>query len=310
MGIFLCSALALAAAMQVPQGPVPPSGSDSGSGPGWLLLGRTYLRQAEDAHRAGHRASLDTVWARTVLDTAEQALITAARLLDAAGPSAAADSARVLRVGTWSLRARLALEEQGIGTGPQVWGPLPLDLKIPPVLEELGESLLRACPMWGVLLTADEADTYAAWYMRFARGLRPDLLIVPLAAWRGDSVLRVRLGADLHIGHRAQDDAWLPELARRRPVCVSMAFERPPEPRPRVRWKPRAVLWVTGPEGKVDGVSPGDFGFAALRVALDRHDPWAAPALAVYARAARTTRALCQAMAPFKVAREVATCRR
>src|SRR2546422_3499603 len=39
-------------------------------------------------------------------------------------------------------------------------------------------------------LFRSDADFYAAWYMRFARGLRPDLLVLPLAAWRSDAVLR------------------------------------------------------------------------------------------------------------------------
>src|SRR5439155_848145 len=83
-------------------------------------------------------------------------------------------------------------------------------------------------------LPAGDADFYAAWYMRFARGLRPDLLVLPLAAWRSDAVLRARLMADLKLGRRGGADAWLAELVRRRPVCVSMAFDRPPETRPRI----------------------------------------------------------------------------
>src|SRR6266699_3048310 len=58
------------------------------------------------------------------------------------------------------------------------------------VLDELGENLLRACPAGGLLLTAGDADFYAAWYMRFARGLRPDLLVLPLAAWRSTPATR------------------------------------------------------------------------------------------------------------------------
>src|SRR5205809_830132 len=81
-----------------------------------------------------------------------------------------------------------------------------MDLRVPPVLDELGENLLRACPAGGVLLTAGDADFYAAWYMRFARGLRPDLLVLPLAAWRSDAVLRARLMADLKLGHRGGAD--------------------------------------------------------------------------------------------------------
>src|SRR3989442_1749982 len=106
------------------------------------------------------------------------------------------------------------------------------------------------------------------------------------------------------------DDAWLAELVRRRPVCVSMASERPPETRPRVRWETRPLVWVTGPEGKGPRVPPRDFVFGALRVALDGNDPWAEPALAAYARAARATPALCEPMTTFNVASEVASCRR
>jgi hypothetical protein len=50
--------------------------------------------------------------------------------------------------------------------------------------------------------------------------------------------------------------------------------------------------------------------FAALRVALDQHDAWAEGASAVYARAARVTRALCEPLATFNVSSEMAACRR
>jgi len=75
-------------------------------------------------------------------------------------------------------------------------------------------------------------------------------------------------------------------------------------------WAVRSLLWVAGPAGKDDRVPPRDFVFAALRIALDHGDPWAAPALALYARAARATPALCQAMATFRVAAEVPACGR
>jgi len=126
-----------------------------------------------------------------------------------------------------SNRSLLAWEAGGITTGPEAWGPLPADLKLPAVLEELGENLLRACPTDGVLLTTDDADAYAAWYMRFARGLRPDLLVVPLAAWRADAVLRARLAADLKLGRHSNGDAWLAELARRRPALILLDLMMP-----------------------------------------------------------------------------------
>ena len=314
MGTFLCSVVALATLVQAPSDSLAALrervARDSLDGAGWLLVGRGYLQEAEEAHGRAHRAEGDSAWARAALDTAEAALARAVALAGPAGPSAAGDSARVLRVGVWAARSRLTWEEGGIAAALDAWGPLPTDLRVPAVLEELGENLLRACPPGGVLLTAGEADSDAAWYMRFARGLRPDLLVLPLAAWRSDAPLRARLARDLKLARRSAGDGWLAELARRRPVCVSMAFERPPDVRPRVGWAPRSLVWVAGPQGKGPSVPARDFGFAALRVGLDAHDPWADPALAVYTRAARATRALCEPLATFKVSAEVATCRK
>jgi len=313
--------VALVTLLQAPPPPAPPTDSldalriratrDSTDAQLWLLMGRAYLGLGAEAHGATHRSSEDSEWTRAVLDTAEEALARAAALAGPLGTSAVGDSARVLRVGAWVARSWLGWETSGVDAGVETWGPLPMDLRVPPVLDELGENLLRACPAGGVLLTAGDADFYAAWYMRFARGLRPDLLVVPLAAWRSDAVLRARLVADLKLGRRGGgDDGWLAELVRRRPVCVSMAFERPPETRPRIRWEVRPLVWVAGPEGKSPRVPPRDFVFGALRVALDANDPWVEPALAVYGRAARTTPALCEPMATFKVAGDVQACRR
>jgi len=320
MATSLCSVLALVTLLQAPPPPAPPTDSlatlrgravrDSTDAQLWLLMGRAYLGLGTEAHGATHRSSEDSEWTRAVLDTAEVALARAAALAGPLGTSAVGDSARVLRVGAWAARSWLGWESGGVAAGVETWGPLPMDLRVPPVLDELGENLLRACPAGGVLLTAGDADFYAAWYMRFARGLRPDLLVVPLAAWRSDPVLRARLVADLKLGRHVGGDAWLGELVRRRPVCVSMAFERAPETRPRIRWEVRPLVWVAGPEGKSPRVPPRDFVFGALRVALDANDPWAEPALAAYARAARTTPALCEAMATFKVATDVQACRR
>src|SRR6266700_1366187 len=223
MGTFLCSVVALATLVQAPSDSLAALrervARDSLDGAGWLLVGRGYLQEAEEAHGRAHRAEGDSAWARAALDTAEAALARAVALAGPAGPSAAGDSARVLRVGVWAARSRLTWEEGGIAAALDAWGPLPTDLRVPAVLEELGENLLRACPPGGVLLTAGEADSDAAWYMRFARGLRPDLLVLPLAAWRSDAPLRARLARDLKLARRSANDGWLAELARRRPVC-------------------------------------------------------------------------------------------
>ena len=130
------------------------------------------------------------------------------------------------------------------------------------MLEELGENLLRACPTWGVLLTAHAADSYAAWYMRFSRGLRPDLLVVPLAAVRSDPVLQARLARDLKPGRRSGSAAWLPEIVKHRPVCVSMGFDRPPEVGSRIRWSARPL--VNSPQFGRPGTSLGNPAFGVI----------------------------------------------
>ena len=321
MATFLSSALALAVLLQAPAAQPPATGTadslaplrehlarDSTDGHAWLLLGRVYLQRAADAHEPPHHPLDDSARVRALLDTADDALDRAGQRLAPSGSTPDGDSARVLRVEAWSARSRLAWEERGINVGPQEWGPVPLDLKMPPVLDELGENLLRACPMWGVLLTANAVESDAAWYMRFARGLRPDLLTVPLAAWRRDSVLRGRIAADLKLPRHRDPDATLAELAKRRPVCVTVTLERPPGPR--IGWSKRPLVWVAGPHLKDDRVPPRDFVFAALRLALDDNDSWAPPALALYASAARATPALCEALKTFRLTNEISSCRR
>src|SRR5260370_25902007 len=118
--------------------------------------------------------------------------------------------------------------------------------------------------------------------MGFARGLRPALLVVPRSGWRWERAPRARLALDLQLGRRAEGDAWLGALTKRRPVCVSMAFERPPEPRPQIAWQVRPLVWVAGPTSQSPRVPPRDFGFAALRLALHAHDPWSDAPLALY----------------------------
>jgi len=318
MAISLCSTLVVLALVQdtaalpaPPPSPPPPPPADSIDARAQLALARAYLARYAASHPRA--AAPDSVWLHRVLDTAEQALTRAAAALGAPGTSPTGDTARVLRVRVWSERARLAWEAGGLHVGPDSWGPLPSDLRLSPVLEELGENLLRACPTRGVLLTADDADSYAAWYMRFARGLRPDLLVVPLAVWRDDAALRARAARDLRLGPRGAagggGDGWLAALLERLPVCASMGLERPPDARG-AKWRAGPLVWVAGPRPAGDPVAPRDFVFAALRLAVDGHDPWAQAAVALYARAARATPALCEALATFGVTRDVAACRR
>ncbi|HUL04490.1 MAG TPA: hypothetical protein VLV16_14815 [Gemmatimonadales bacterium] len=318
MAIFLSRALVLALLAQGTPTAPPPGGDtlaraqtdvtrDSTEARSWLAMGRAYLG-VFDASRSSRNAS-DTVWTRAILDTADRALAQASALLGTAGTSAAGDTARLLRVRVWAGRAVTAWERGGLALGAQAWGPLPGDLRLSSVLEELGENLLRACPSGGVLFTAGDADSYAAWYMRFVRGLRPDLLVLPWATWRSDSTLRARALADLKLGRRKGDvaPASLEAVVERRPACASMAFPAPPEAH--VRWEARPLVWVAARE-EGERVSSRDFVFVALKPALDQADPFAGTALALYARAAGLAPALCEALAAFQVADAVAACRR
>src|SRR2546430_8009306 len=199
MGTFLSSVLA-AALSQAPGGAPPLTAPDaiaaaqarlardSGDGRAWLALRRAYLTAFEEAQAGG--PGPDSGAPRGALDGAERALTRAAALLGPGGASAEGDSARVLRVAGWSGRARLAVDGGGVRAGTDAWGPPPPDLRLTPVLEELGENLLRAGPAGGGLVTAGDVDAPAAWYLRLVRGLRSDLGLVPLAAWRGDPAVR------------------------------------------------------------------------------------------------------------------------
>lgn len=304
MGIFLSRAALAVLLLQSPA-PAPDSAraalwarvvADSTDGAAWLELGRAYLQRGSEYHAHRKPAAVDTVWAHAILDTAQQAFERAARF--SAG-TRTADSARVYRIYAFGERAYVDWESAGLTAATLTWHSLPEGLRLPPVLEELGENLLRACPHQGLLLTAGETDTEAAWYLRFSRGLRPDLVVVPMDRWRGDSVLRSRVLRDLKTRNPA-----LSALGQRRAVCASMAFERPPDERT-VKWSKRPLVWVAGQETKADRVPAQDFVFAALRQATDEHETWTAPVAAIYRRATANVPALCKAFDAFGLADEV-----
>jgi hypothetical protein len=305
MATFLYKAALGLLLMQSP-GPPPDSlraelwarvATDSTDGPAWLELGRFYLQRAAEYHAHRKPVPVDTVAAHATLDTAQLAFD---RAIQWSPGTRTADSARVFRVYSVGERAYVDWETGGAAAATLTWHTLPEALRLPPVLEELGENLLRACPHQGLLLTAGETDTEAAWYLRFGRGLRPDLVVVPLERWRADSVLRNRVAREL----KARD-ASLRTLSQTRAVCASMGFEKAPELRPSLKWNKRPLVWVTGKESKADRVPARDFVFAALRLAIDEHETWTTPALTLYRRAAEQVGDLCKAFETFGVEAEV-----
>jgi hypothetical protein len=307
MGTFLYKAVSVLALMQSAQtqNPHPDSvraglwatvTADSTDASAWLALGRWYLDRNADYHAHTKPVNVDTVLAHATLDTAQLAFERAARLSTG---TRTADSARVYRVYAYGERAAIDWETAGTSAATLAWHAVPEDLRLPPVLEELGENLLRACPHQGILFTAGETDTQAAWYLRFARGLRPDLTIVPFERWRADSALRNRVLRELKTR-----DPSLRALGQTRAVCASMAFERPPDERA-VKWNKRPLVWVTGNETKADRVPPQDFVFAALKQAVDEHETWTPPVTAIYRRAVTNAGGLCKAFDTFELGEEV-----
>src|SRR6266487_4065343 len=304
MGTFLSKAVL---GLLLVQSPAPPPDSvraglwarrnaDSTDGPAWLELGRAYLQRGVEYHVHKKPVPVDTVWAHAMLDTAQLAFERSARW--SAG-TRTADSARVFRIYALGERAYVDWESAGSTAATLTWHTLPEELRLPPVLEELGENLLRACPHQGILFTAGETDTQAAWYLRFSRGLRPDLTVVPFDRWRGDSVLRNRALRELRTRDRS-----LRALGQSRAICASMAFERPPDERS-VKWDKRPLVWVSGKETKADRVPPEDFVFAALRQAVDEHETWTTVATTIYRRAVSNAGGLCKAFDTFQLGSEV-----
>lgn len=273
---------------------------DSGNGAAWYQLGVALLRVDLETH-ARHAAG-DTLTAAAILDSADLAFRHATSLL--AG-TRQGDSARVLRAFSWGRQALWAWETDGIDAASERWSTAPEDVRLPAVLEELGENLLRACPSGGVLIVRAGPDAQAATFLRMARHLRPDLTVVPYEVWREDSVLQDRVVHDLEKAlppRGVTAPTALFHASARRPLCADMGFERPPEfPGGRLTWKAHPLVWVTGAEAKTDYVPPQDFVFAALKLALDANDPWAAPAIQVYRRAAAEAPALCSTLGGFGV---------
>ena len=163
MATFLYKA---AVGLALLQGPAPASDTlraelwarvtaDSTDGPAWLELGRFYLQRSAEYHAHRHPVVVDTIAAHGTLDTAQLAFDRAIRWSPG---TRTADSARVFRVYSVGEKAHVDWESGGTAAATLTWHTLPETLRLPPVLEELGENLLRACPHQGLLRTAGRPE--------------------------------------------------------------------------------------------------------------------------------------------------------
>jgi hypothetical protein len=270
--------------------------SDSTYGEAWNGLGLVLLRTAGNTRTAravsAEPAPTPAVRMQALLDSADRAFARAEQL----GVRGAAG----YRIFVWGERALFAWGDSGITAAQRTATTIPEDVRVPAILEELAENVLRACPSEGVLLTAREEDTFGALYLWLVRGLRSDLYVVPLAAWASDSSFRDAVARDLGL-EAPPTSTWLESIAARRPVCASAWLDRPPEERT-LKWAPHPLLWATGPADSLPAVPEGAFVFVALLGAVDaERDPWAVAAVDFYRRAVRLTPRLCDGMAAFGV---------
>jgi len=315
MAAFLYSALLAALA----QGQVPSPESlavltnrvarDSGDAVAWMALGRAEIQASEAYHI--HAGPPDTLWAANTLLGAERALGRAAELRPGLGLGDSAATFRVLA------RARLAEIEWELGDTAAVtavWAKVPAGSRLPPVLEELAENLLRACPPRAVLFTANEVVTGAIGLLRFNHGIRPDILPLPIDRYRRDSVFAARAARDAGLkrpppGAASTADRIL-ALAATRPVCAGAEFGAPPGGHGRIAWQARPLVWIAGKDaGAAAKVPATDFVFAALKFGIDANDPWARFALDIYRHAARLAPSLCGGFAIYGVPRARTGCR-
>lgn len=316
MAAFLYKAL-LAAQLTQSQVPSPESlavlsnrvARDSGDAAAWLALGRAQLRSADAYHT--HAGPPDTAWARSTIVAAEGAFGHAAALRPGLGLG---DSAATYRLVARADLAILAWELNDTLAADSVWDALPGGSRLPPVLEEMAENLLRACPPHSVLLTDNEVVSASAGYLRFNHDIRPDLLVVPMSRYRSDSVFSLRVAKDAGVkrsprrGESAESRVLA--LGALRPVCAGVDFGAPPGGHGRIQWQARPLVWVAGKGASAaPQVAASDFVFAALKFAIDANDPWARFTLDIYRHAARLSPTLCQSLATYGIPRTKTGCR-
>ena len=249
---------------------------DPNDGHTWAALGRLYLeRRRRTAPGRRRRYTRGPTPSTARIRARAGGCVARARRCEPGKATAPACSA---------CRSERAGARAGSGAGSRAArrsGPVPVDLRLSPVLEELGENLLRACPT--APCSRRRRRTPTPHGTCGTCGCGPTLR----RATHLDPAFRVRAAADLRLGAAGRGDGWLAALVERRPACA--AFERPPDGGAHLRWA-RPLVRVAARHPGDDRVPPRDFA-ALRRLGGSRSRAWSA--LALYAR---DTRALCEAL--------------
>jgi hypothetical protein len=114
-------------------------------------------------------------------------------------------SSRRVRWGAWALLL-LPLAQALV-----FWGQM--DLSGDRTAMEWADGVLRDAPAQAVVITAQDAHTFALWYARDVLGERPDVAVVDRDLWGHEPYRRMMAG---ELGISVGDDAWSPEEAARR----------------------------------------------------------------------------------------------
>jgi tetratricopeptide (TPR) repeat protein len=245
-------------------------------GRAWFQLGRFYLLDGRDWHRAGHRGDPDGM---LYLDFAVTAFDQSVRLL--------VDSGVVYRNIAEMERALIFVEDSGWEAArerrPRGEVPPP-----PPYLIELGLNLLNSCPANGVLLTGSELETMSVWYVSLERRQRADVVPIRPELYATDSLYRGAMARRLGVESGLPVQRALAVVAARRPLCLAPSADSAAAP---------ATAWVPFRLARVSRLEPeaGDALSVIEIVSASRPagSPWVREVRGIYENAAARNIALC-----------------
>jgi len=248
-------------------------------GRAWFFLGRIYLDNAREWHRAGHRSELSG--GSVFVDMAGSSFEPAQELLT--------DSGGVFRVVAAMEQATLRIEGSG-WEALASWKPASEELPLPPVMAELGRNLLASCPKNGVLVTGTSVvEAAAVWGIRL-QGDRDDIVVIRPDMYQWDLRYRGRLAAAIGADSAAELAPALAAVAATRPICLGPSVDSMDVPG--LHWN-RSWLVLTTATPVVPSSA-----FSVFRLSRTglTGSVWTAAARDEYDLAARRNHALCSTL--------------
>jgi hypothetical protein len=243
----------------------------------WLELGKLYLADSRDWHRAGHWGDPP---ASLLLDFAATALDQSLHL-----PT---DSGFLLRALVEVDRAAAAVEDNGWRATRASFLPA-RGAEPPAFVEEVGRNLLNSCPVGGVLVTASDLEAVAVWSAALGAPDRGDLVLVLAPRFTTDSVYRSQMAEALAVEASGSARTAFAAAASRRPVCFSPGIDTVLIPS-----GPQAVVRLVRVVGPVAPEVPDPLSVADLLQARYAHpDALTAEVVSLYREAARSNPLLC-----------------